>query len=144
MLMSFLPTGLVKAAGERSTVLPIILSIVLITWGVGFGLTAWITTGMLASVIVLLYWDADRIWAAAKIVLGRRHGPSLLANAAMMERAGWVLGGGAGLALFLTTRSFLPSALVKPVFVAGGMAAVLMVAGWIRVYVGYRKRSSTA
>ncbi len=192
MLMAFLPTGLVKAAGERFTVLPvdnpigfffeamyqtgpywhfigimqmlaavlivipatatlgallflpIILSIVLITWGVGFGLTAWITTGMLVSVIYLLCWDADRIWAAAKIVLGRRQGPPLLANVTVMERAGWVLGGGAGLALFLATRSFLPSALVKPMFFAGVVAVVLVVAGWIRVYVGYRKRSSTA
>lgn len=180
--MAFLPTGLVKATGQRFTVLPvdnpvgfffeamyqtgpywyfigimqvlsailivipttatlgalmflpIILSIVLVTWGIGFGLTAWITTGMLLAVIYLLCWDADRIWAAGHAVLARRPAetrePALLAGMNVVERTGWWLGGAMGLGLFLATRGFVPKGSLLPMLVLGGVAVMLVLAGW--------------
>ena len=182
MLMAFLPTGLVKATGQRFTLLPvenpvgfffeamyqtgpywyfigimqvlsailivipatatlgallffpIILSIVLVTWGIGFGLTAWITTAMLLAVVFLLCWDADRIWAAGYSVLGRRpvetSEPALFDGMTVVERAGWWLGGSMGLGLFLATRGFVPKAALVPMLVLGGASVLLVVAGW--------------
>lgn len=182
MLMAFLPTGLVKATGQRFTVLPvenpvgfffeamyqtgpywyfigimqvlsailivipatatlgallflpIIFSIVLVTWGIGFGLTAWITTAMLLAVIYLLCWDADRIWAAGHAVLARGPAeagePALLAGMTVVERAGWWLGGAMGLGLFLATRGFMPKAALVPMLALGGVAALMVLAGW--------------
>lgn len=182
MLMAFLPTGLVKATGQRFTILPvenpvgfffeamyqtgpywyfigimqvlsavlivipatatlgallffpIILSIVLVTWGIGFGLTAWITTAMLIAVVYLLCWDADRIWAAGHAILARRPAQAresgLLAGMTRVERTGWILGGTMGLGLFLTTRGFMPNAAVVPMLAVGGLAALLVIVGW--------------
>jgi hypothetical protein len=179
MLMAFLPTGLVKATGQRFTLLPvenpvgfffeamyqtgpywyfigimqvlsavlivipatatvgallffpIILSIVLVTWGIGFGLTAWITTAMLLAVIYLLCWDADRIWAAGHAVLARRRQETpLLAGMTGVERTGWMLGGTMGLVFFLSTRGFVPKAVVIPMLVLGSAAVVLVLVGW--------------
>jgi len=44
--------------------LPIAFSIVLITWGIGFGGTVYVTAAMLLSGIYLICWDADKIYAA--------------------------------------------------------------------------------
>lgn len=115
---------------------PIVVSIVLITWGIGFSGTIYITAGMLLSVIYLLAWDGDRLWDSAARVLGRRDGPPLLAGATGLEKAGWLLGGGVGLALFLTTRGFVPASLRDELFYLGIAAATLVVLGWI---VGMRR-----
>ncbi|MDH3270009.1 MAG: hypothetical protein OEN56_01675 [Gemmatimonadota bacterium] len=178
LAMAFLPTGLVKATGQRFTTLPvenpvgfffeamyqsgpywhfigvsqivaallllipatatlgallflpIIVSIVLITWGIGFSGTIWITAGMLLSVIYLLCWDADRIWSATSTVLGTPEGPKLLADATWFEKAGWLLGGAVGIALLLVTRGFLPSSATPRLLLGGVGAAILVVAGW--------------
>lgn len=114
---------------------PIVVSIVLITWGIGFSGTIYITAGMLLSVTYLLAWDGDRLWEAGSRVLGRRGGPSLLAGATGLEKAGWLLGGGVGLALFLTTRGFVPASLRDELFYLGLAAAAMVVAGWV---VGFR------
>lgn len=111
--------------------LPVVLSIVLITWGVGFAGTVYVTSAMLLSVVYLLCWDADRLWAAGWHLLGTRSSPSLLAGASWIERAGWILGGAAGLGLFLVTRSFLPGETTRPLLVAGVLAAVLVISGWV-------------
>jgi hypothetical protein len=179
LAMAFLPTGLVKATGQRFTTmpvetpvgfffealyrtgpywtfigliqvtaallllvpqtatlgallfLPIGLSIVLITWGVGFGNTVYIAAGMLLAVVYLLSWDADRIWAALTHVWGRSEGPPLLSQAHWLERLGWALGGLAGMGLLLSTRSFVPIAFRDDLFWLGVAAAAMVVAGWI-------------
>lgn len=188
LAMAFLPTGLVKATGQRFTVLPvenpvgfffeamyrtgpywhfiglmqiaaailllvpstatlgavlffpIILSVVLITWGVGFQGTVWITSAMLLAVVYLLCWDGDRLWAAASHVVGPRRGPSLLAGATRIEQIGWALGGLTGLGVFLVTRSFLPRSTLLSLLGAGVLAAFLVVAGWATTLVRSRTR----
>ena len=110
---------------------PIILSICLITWGVGFGATAYITTAMLLSATYLLLWDADRIWAASFGVLGARRGPPLLEGMTWLERVGWVLGGSVGLGFFLVTRSLIPSSFINELFLVGLAAAGMVLTGWI-------------
>lgn len=179
LAMAFLPTGLVKVAGQRFTTIPIEnpigfffeamyrtgpywhfiglvqvvaavlllipatatvgalmffpigISILLITWGMGFGGTPLVAAGMLLSVVYLLCWDADRIWAGASHLLGRRRQAPLLENANKLERAGWLLGGVVGMALFLSTRDFVPISLRMYLFFAGVGAALMVVAGWI-------------
>lgn len=179
LAMAFIPTGLVKATGQRFTLLPmenpvgfffeamyrtgpywhfigamqvvagillllpgtatvgailffpIILSIVLITWGIGFGATAWITVAMLVAVVYLLCWDGDRIWAAAATVVGPSDGPDLLAGAPGVEVLGWSMGGATGIALLLTTRGFVPRSWTLGLLAIGVLGALLVVAGWI-------------
>ena len=175
--MAFLPTGLVKATGQRFTslpvdnpvgfffeamyqtgpywvfiglmqmaaatllliphtatlgavlFLPIGLSIFLITWGVGFQGTVYITAGMLLSVTYLICWDGDRVWNAAQILLGARRGSGLLEGAGHVERGGWVLGGLSGIALFLVVRGFLPSSWMRELLVGGVVALALVISG---------------
>lgn len=179
LAMAFLPTGAVKATGQRFTMLPVDnpigfffeamyqtgpywiflglvqmtaavlllipatatlgailflpigLSIFLITWGVGFGNTVLVTAGMLLAALYLICWDADRIWAAAAHVVGRRSGPPLLAEATRLERAGWGLGAATGIALFMTTRGFLSSSLRAELLLVGLAAASMVVVGWV-------------
>lgn len=188
LAMAFLPTGLVKATGQRFTLLPvedpvgfffeamyrtgpywyfiglsqiaasvlllvpstatlgallflpIILSIVLITWGVGFTGTVWVTTAMLVAVVYLLCWDGDRLWRAAHHVLDSSDGPGLLMGATRVEYAGWALGGAVGIAFFLVLRSFLPRSWVLPLMGVGALAAVLVVTGWVLSAVRGRSR----
>lgn len=179
LAMAFLPTGLVKATGQRFTTLPVEnpvgfffeamyqtgpwwhfigvsqvaasilllvpatatlgallflpigLSIFLITFGVGFGNTVYITAGMLLSAVYLVCWDADRIWAAGTNLIGRRSGPSLLAGAGVVERTGWGLGGVVGVLLVMTTRGFVPNSWIRGLLLCGVAAAVLVVTGWL-------------
>ena len=111
--------------------LPIIGSIVLITWGIGFGNTAYVTSLMLLSVIYLLAWDADRVHAAARSVLGASGGPPLLAGANRLERAGWLTGGAVGMALLLSTRGLVPVGLRLELLFLGAAAAVMVASGWV-------------
>lgn len=192
--MAFIPTGLVKATGQRFTLLPVenpvgfffeamyqtgpywhfiglmqiaaalmllvpatatlgaVLflpigaSIFLITWGVGFQGTVWVTGGMLLAVIYLVCWDADRVWAAAAALLGNRDGAlPLLAGAGRVERLGWVGGGAAGILLFMVTRSFLPPSWTGPLLVAGIASFLLVLAGGVLTLVrgGPERRSTT-
>lgn len=178
LAMAFLPTGLVKATGQRFTslpvdnpvgfffeamyqtgpywhfiglmqmaaavmllipatatlgavlFLPIALSIFLITWGIGFTGTVWVTSGMLLAVIYLVCWDGDRIWSAAALLIGNRGGArSLLAGAGRLERLGWVAGGVSGILLFLVTRSFLPGSWTGPLLLAGIASFLLVLVG---------------
>lgn len=178
LAMAFIPTGLVKATGQRFTTipvsnpigfffeamfqtgpfwyfiglcqivagvlllipatatvgallfLPIIFSIVLVTWGLQFTGTVYITSAMLLSVLYLLAWDADRLWAAAGNVVGRREGPGLLVGATLLEKSGWLLGAIAGMALLLTTRDLLPISWRKELLFTGIFAALMVLTGW--------------
>lgn len=179
LAMAFIPTGLVKATGQRFTVLPvenpigfffeamyqtgpfwyfigfmqiaagvfllipatatlgavmfvpIIFSIVLVTHGVGFGLTAWITTCMLLSALYLVCWDADRVWAGVSHLLGGRTGMPLLTGATGAEKTGWIAGGVVGMMLFMTTRGFVPGSWIIPLLVIGAAAFLVVVGSWI-------------
>lgn len=179
LAMAFLPTGLVKATGQRFTILPIDnpigfffeamyrtgpywyfigimqvlaavlllipatstlgalvflpigISVFLVTWGVGFGNTVYITAGMLLSAIYLVCWDGDRIWDAASRLWGQREGGRIFENMHGVERAGWLVGATAGMGLVLTTRGYVPFSLVRELFFAGLAGAILVLAGWI-------------
>lgn len=188
LFMAFLPTGLVKATGQRFTQLPvehpvgfffeamfrtgpywhfigimqmvaaicliipatstlgallffpIIVSIVLVTWGIGFSGTVWVTVGMLMATLYLLAWDADRIWNALQFVVGKRAGAPLLRGANGIELAGWFGGGLTGLALLLYTRSFIPHSWVLPLLLVGAGCAGLVVIGWVMQAIRSRRR----
>lgn len=124
--------------------LPIGVSIFLITWGIGFGNTVIVTGGMLLAVVYLVCWDADRIWAAASLVLGRRRGPPLLAGAHIVEKAGWIIGGLTGLGFFLGTRGFTPRGWYGTLFFIGLGAIALVVIGWVLGALSSRRRPATA
>lgn len=109
---------------------PVGVSIFLITWGVGFGNTVYVTAGMLLAVVYLICWDGDRVWAAGSQVMGRREGPGLLEGANRVEKAGWLIGAAAGLGLFLSTRGFVPESARLALFLLGVGAAALVVVGW--------------
>jgi len=121
--------------------LPIGLSIFLITWGVGFQGTVYITFGMLLSAIYLVCWDGDRIWAGASILLGRGDTGGLLDGAGVMEKAGWVFGGLTGVALFTVVRGFLPTTWVPGLLIAGVTSLFMVIVGGAATL--FRSRQST-
>lgn len=188
LAMAFIPTGLVKATGNRFTQLPIdhpvgfffeamfqtgafwyfigvmqiaagvlllipatatlgavmfvpiIFSIVLITWGIGFSGTMYVTALMLLSAIYLVCWDADRVWAGASHLLGRRSGPALLAGATIAEKTGWVLGGTVGMMLLLSTRGYVPADWRLELLLVGALSFLVVAGSWI--WQAFRRRLS--
>ncbi len=111
--------------------LPIVLSVFLITVGVGFEGTVWVTGGMLLSSVYLVCWDGDRIWgAAAKLLEPDACRGAVLEGAPRVERVGWGMGLTAGMGLFLMTRGFMPRSALLPLLVLGGAGGVLVLAGW--------------
>jgi hypothetical protein len=118
---------------------PVTVSIFLITWGVGFKGTVWVTAGMLLASVYLVCWDGDRIWEAGGALLGRRSGPGLLEGAHVVEKVGWGAGGVVGIALFLITRGFVPRSLTGPLLLAGAGAFGFVLVGWL---LGARSRRS--
>lgn len=186
LAMAFLPTGLVKATGQRFTILsvdtpvgfffesmyqtgpywvfiglvqvlaaiflliprtatlgavlflPVALSVFLITWGVGFGNTVYVTGAMLLAATYLVCWDGDRVWEmVGPLLRPEQGGAGLLEGAERVEMIGWFLAAACGMGLFLITRNFLPASLTVPLFL-GGLGAVLLVGlGWV---VGWRRR----
>jgi len=179
LAIAFLPTGLVKATGNRFTLLPVsdpvgfffeamyrtgpywifiglvqlaaaililiprtallgallflpvTLSIVLITWGVGFAGTTPVAAGMLLSVTYLLCWDGDRVWQALAILFRTAPGPRLLQGAHAIELLGWALGATTGIGLFLVARGLLARSLTPALLLSGLAAAAVVVAGWV-------------
>ena len=113
--------------------LPIGLSIVLITWGVGFGGTVFVALGMLLSVTYLLCWDGDRIWAAGARLVGAYESPGPPSGMHRLEASGWILGALAGLGLVMTTRGYVPTHVRGELLLTGVGAGALVVAGWIAV-----------
>ena len=110
---------------------PIIFSIVLVTHGIGFGATAWITTFMLLSAFYLVCWDADRVWAGASHLLGRRKGPALLSGASIAEKTGWIMGGVVGMLLVMTTRGYVPPAWRMHLLMIGALCFLVVVGSWM-------------
>ena len=110
--------------------LPVVASILLITIGIGFDGTVFIVAGMLLAAIYLLCWDADRVWAA-----GGRLGGTPPRAASVSQHA---LAGdsrlaprrrGAGMALFLATRGFMPMSAAPALLGTGVLAAALVIGG---------------
>ena len=110
---------------------PVVGSILLITVGVGFGLTAIIVAGMLLANVWLLCWDADRLWAAGAGLWGSPRELHPLRGMHRVERAGWLLGGAVGMGLFLATRGFLPMSAAPALLGVGAVAAALVIGGGI-------------
>ena len=115
--------------------LPISFSILLITWGVGFGNTVFVAAGMTLSAAYLVCWDGDRVWSSARTILGRNPGPAPLEGASILERAGWLIGSTAGLALFLGTRGFVPMGWGPSLLILAVGAALMVVSAWIIEFV---------
>ena len=111
--------------------LPVVGSILLITIGVGFGLTAVIVAGMLLANLWLLCWDADRVWAAGAGLWGSRREPHPLRDMHWVEKVGWLLGGAAGMGVFLATRGVLPMTAVPALLGTGVLAMALVVGGGV-------------
>lgn len=110
---------------------PIIFSIVLITWGIGFGGTVYVTALMLLSAIYLVCWDADRVWTGLSHLLGRGKSMPLLAGATVVEKTGWILGGVVGMAMLMTTRGFLPVESRPFLFFTGLLCFAVVVGSWV-------------
>lgn len=109
---------------------PIIFSIVLVTWGIGFAGTMYVTALMLLSAIYLVCWDADRVWAGASHLFGHRRGLPLLTGATVAEKTGWILGGVVGMLLLLSTRGFVPSAWRLELLMVGVLCFLVVVGSW--------------
>jgi len=114
---------------------PLIFSIVLVTWGIGFGGTVYVTALMLLSAIYLVCWDADKVWSAGSRLFVRSKAPDLLEGASIIEKTGWALGGVVGILLFLTTRGLFPNSLVLELFIAGVLAFLVVLGSWITLAV---------
>lgn len=111
--------------------LPIVLSVFLITVGVGFEGTVWVTGGMLLSSLYLVCWDGDRIWAAmARLLEPGAPGGAVLEGAPAVERVGWGLGLAAGMGLFLMTRGLVPRPALLPLLGMGAAGGLLVLVGW--------------
>lgn len=179
LAMAFVPTGLVKATGQRFTLLPvdhpvgfffeamfltgpwwifiglmqvlagifllvpataplgamlflpIVVSIFLITVGVGFQGTVWVTGAMVLSSLYLVCWDGHRVWGAAVQLLGRGAAEEgVLEGVSLVERVGWGMGLVGGMGVFLMTRGFVPGPALLPLLLLGGAGALLVLAGW--------------
>ncbi len=117
--------------------LPIGLSVFLVTWGIGFGNTVFVTAGMLLATIYLICWDADRVWAAFATVWGRGKTKGIFEDMHVVERVGWLLGAVAGMCLVMTTRGYVPQALIPQFLFMGVAGAACVLLGWV---LGWRRR----
>lgn len=109
--------------------MPILVNVVAVTWSVGFGNTAYITTAMLVANVFLVCWEADRVWPALIAVLRPRSSVSAMP---VGEVVGWALGGGAGMLLFLATRGFAPAWWPAATLIGAGVGAALVISSWVR------------
>ena len=110
---------------------PIILNVTVVTWSVGFRGTIYITALMLMASVFLLCWDYDRLRA---IVFRPAIRPdATVAPMPRLERAGYALGGAAGMLLFFGLRGPMLRPLVWLALVAGALAGLIILAAWIRL-----------
>jgi uncharacterized membrane protein YphA (DoxX/SURF4 family) len=110
---------------------PIVLNIFVITVGIGFKGTPFITGPMLLASLFLLCWDYDRLkailWPAAT-------GQAIVARAPVsrLEWTGYVVGTLSGLGVLGWTRGFVPFAIMRLLLVAGSIGAGIVLAAWVR------------
>ena len=121
--------------------LPVAVNIFLITYGIGFGGTVWVTGGMLLAVTYLICWDLDKIAAALRPLFRTRVTRRLLQGMHTVELAGWLAGGLAGLGCVLATRGFVPMPVVPALLIVGAAAAALVLVGWL---LGHRRSRQPA
>jgi hypothetical protein len=118
--------------------LPILLNVVVLTWSLNFTGTVYITTMMLVANVFLLCWDYDRL----KRILFRGGAEVAAPTPAPMpaiEKAGYAVGGTAALVVLLAIRSLAPMTLVKWMLLAGVMGIVMVLVGWVQVWIRERK-----
>ncbi len=113
---------------------PIILNIFVITVALNFTGTPQVTGLMLLASLFLLCWDYHRF---APIAWGPRAGYDVLPSPAypVIERAGFVISGLAGMALTFATRGYvfgMTRFTVIGCLAVGAVGAGMLVAGWIR------------
>jgi uncharacterized membrane protein YphA (DoxX/SURF4 family) len=110
---------------------PIILNVTVVTWSIGFRGTIYITALMLLASLFLLCWDYDRL---RSIVFPPAERPAVpVVPMPRLERAGYLLGGAAGLLLFFGLRGPMPATLVRLALLAGALATLMVLAAWIRL-----------
>ncbi len=108
--------------------LPVIVSIVVITVALDFGLTKVVTASMLGAVLYLCLWDYDRLRGlVTPRPLKMPHGLPVLRLDAW-ERVGFGVWAVAMLTFFAYTRGFLPASIARlavPLGVVAGVAVLL-------------------
>ncbi len=114
---------------------PIIVNVFVVTVSIGFRGTPVVTGLMLLAGLFLLCWDYDRLKGILFAPVG---GSALTAHPPLpaVERAGYVLGTAAGLGLLWRTRFSAPAVWTWACLAAGGVAGLLVLAGWIRAALG--------
>lgn len=117
---------------------PIILNITVVTWSIGFKGTTYLTALMLLAAIFLLCWDWDRL---RSIVFAPADRPAAtMMPMPPLERSGYLLGGVAGMVVFLALRSLVPTSWVAPALLAGSVAVGMVLIGWVQLARGSRER----
>ena len=118
--------------------LPTILNIVIITISIDFKGTPVVTSLMLLATLYLLFWDYDRIRAAAVAMLGYRDRTTLEPAGvgwtfSKLERAAFVLLAVSGIAIFFATRFPFPMVFVFGCLVVGILGSLLLGVEWLRI-----------
>lgn len=181
LALAFVPTGMVKLAGLRFTVLdtatpvggffeamyqtgvywrflgagqvtagllllipatttlgavaffPIMLNITVVTWAIDFTGTRYITALMLLASVFLLCWDYDRL-RGILVRTDRAVVPPATAALHPIERAGYLVGGGAGMVALFGTRGLVPGPVAWTGLAVGGVAAGMVGIGWWKTW----------
>ena len=126
---------------------PVALNIFVITVALDFRGTPFVTGPMLVAAAALLAWDWDRlrgIVTSSPPVLAAADGerwPRIAGLGPAWERAAYVAGTAAGLAIFGSVRGLVGASGAKAGFAAGLLAALVALAGAVRaVRAGRRAR----
>lgn len=117
---------------------PTILNIVIITISIDFKGTPVVTSLMLLATTYLLFWDYDRIRAAALAILGYRDRTALqpadvVWTFSKLERAAFVLLAVSGIAIFFATRFPFPIPFVFGCLIVGIFGSLLLGVEWLRI-----------
>jgi uncharacterized membrane protein YphA (DoxX/SURF4 family) len=122
--------------------LPIVLNITVVTWSIGFQGTVYVTALMLLANVFLICWDYDRL---RTVLFAPSHRPILDRPVPVpaIERAGYLVGTGAGLVALMATRSFVPMSVVRWALLVGVVAFVMVLSGWIQAGVRARRGLQT-
>jgi hypothetical protein len=110
---------------------PIILNVTVVTWSVGFEGTVYVTSMMLVAALFLLCWDWDRLRGIV-VAPSTRSLPTPV-PLVPLERAGYLIGGTAGLAVLFGMRRLFPGELLLPMIGVGVLGGVLVLAGWLQL-----------
>lgn len=118
---------------------PIVLNITVVTWSVGFKGTVYVTSLMLLAALFLLCWDWDRLRGIVIAPVDRPVAPPLRMSA--LERTGYLVGTTAALAVLMALRGLVPGGAVVGLLVLGVVAALMVLAAWVKM--AHQARSGT-